>query len=196
MKKLLIASSNAGKLKEISQILAPIEIVTQASLGIKSVDETGLSFAENALLKARHASQQSNLPTLADDSGLVVPFLQGSPGIYSSRYAGNNASDEDNISKLLDALDGKHEQQREAFFYCVLVLMRYASDPMPLICSGAIKGMISTSRQGSGGFGYDPIFYIPALQCSMAELSSTQKNNISHRGIALQKLTTSLTDEL
>lgn len=195
MKSLLIATHNQGKLKEISQLLAPIEVLGQASLNITAAEETGLTFVENALLKARHASEHANLAALGDDSGLVVPSLQGAPGIYSSRYAGLHASDEDNITQLLHALKDSPDSQREAFFYCVLVLIRYPQDPMPIICSGFIKGVISHSRQGLSGFGYDPIFYLPKLKRSMAELSSTEKNRVSHRGIALQQLTARLANE-
>lgn len=196
MKKLVIATHNIGKLTEIAELLAPIEIIAQSSLNIRPVEETGQSFVENAILKARYASKQSGLPALGDDSGLVVPALQGAPGLYSSRYAGINANDEANILKLLDALKDKKQNEREAFFFCAIALVRYQNDPMPIICSGFIKGIILSKKQGKSGFGYDPVFYLPKLKRSMAELSAAEKNHISHRGIALRELTTRLLNEL
>lgn len=195
MKTLLVATQNNGKLKELTALLAPINIIGQAELDIPSIEETGLTFVENALLKARHASKLSGLPALADDSGLVVPALEGAPGIHSARYAGNQANDKDNIIKLLNEMQELKDQQREAFFYCTLVLIRHANDPMPLIASGSVKGNILTSLQGSGGFGYDPVFYLPQLQQTMAELDAVKKNRISHRGKALRLLTRELLNE-
>ena len=195
MKTLLVATQNNGKLKELTALLAPINIIGQAELDIPSIEETGLTFVENALLKARHASKLSGLPALADDSGLVVPALEGAPGIHSARYAENQANDKDNIIKLLNEMQELKDQQREAFFYCTLVLIHHANDPMPIIASGSVKGNILTSLQGSGGFGYDPVFYLPQLQQTMAELDAVKKNRISHRGKALRLLTRELLNE-
>ena len=193
MHKLVLASGNAGKLKEIHDLLAPfgMDVISMKSLGISEPEETGLTFIENAILKARHAAQQSGLPALADDSGLEVAALQGAPGIYSARYAGNDANDEDNNKKLLAALH--NQTKRSARYYCALAYLQHADDPTPIICTGSLGGEIALTAKGDGGFGYDPLFYIPAEQCHAAELSKTRKNQISHRAIALQKLLTQLT---
>lgn len=186
--KILLASSNQGKIKEFTQMLFPIEIIPQKNFGIDALEETGLSFIENALLKARYASEQCNLPAIADDSGLVVPALNGQPGIYSARYAGPESLDNENIKLLLTNLEKIPQEKRIAFFYCVLVFIQHPQDPMPIIATGQIKGEIIASPQGSNGFGYDPIFYLKDYGCTMAELSPEKKNTISHRGIALRKL--------
>ncbi len=190
MQKIVLASGNQGKLKEFSTLLAPyaMEIVTQTQLGIESAEETGLTFVENAILKARHASQASGLPALADDSGLEVDALQGAPGVFSARFAGLNASDADNNRKLLEALAQVPGVARTARYHCVLVLMRHPTDPTPLICHGQWEGRIMEAPQGSGGFGYDPLFWVPDSQCSAAELSPEEKNRLSHRGQALRLL--------
>lgn len=188
MDSLILATSNAGKIQELSALLAPIHCIPQAQLGIEPTEENQLSFVENALLKARHASKLSQQPALADDSGLVVPALNGEPGIFSARYAGVNARDEDNIAQLLKNLKAIPDTQWQAYFYCVIVIMQHPQDPTPIIASGRIDGMITTQSKGSNGFGYDPIFYLPALQCTMAEVSTATKNTISHRAIALHEL--------
>lgn len=188
MKEIILATSNPGKIAELSAILAPIICIPQASLAITDAAETGLSFVENALMKARHASREAQKAALADDSGLVVPALGGRPGIYSSRFAGPLATDKDNITLLLQQLNGIPDVKRQAFFYCAIVLVRHADDPMPLIACGQIEGQISETLSGDQGFGYDPVFYVPAKQCTMAQLPAKIKNTISHRAQALQRL--------
>lgn len=192
--KIVLASGNPGKIKELQSFLTTfsLEVVSQQSLGVEDIPETGLTFVENALLKARHASRITSLPALADDSGLVVPALQGAPGIYSARYAGPKATSEDNIKKLLIELEQKPEQDRNAFFYCILVFLLHEQDPTPLICEGIWQGAIARSRFGSGGFGYDPVFYVTSENKNAAELPITIKNKISHRGLALKALMTKL----
>lgn len=192
MNELILATSNAGKIKELAAILAPIHCIAQSDLGIESVDETGLSFIENALLKARFASHRANKPALADDSGLVVPALNGEPGIYSARFAGLNVTDTDNIQLLLHKMKSLVGEQREAYFYCAITLVRFANDPTPLVATGVFKGFITQTLQGEGGFGYDPVFYVPQFECTAAELPSTIKNQISHRAKALEQLRTLL----
>jgi len=187
--KIVLASGNQHKLEELSAALPDsIDLVSQGDLGIEGAEETGLTFVENAILKARHATMRSGLPAIADDSGLEVDFLNGSPGIYSSRYAGNDASDNDNNSKLLAALQGVPEADRTARFRCIIVYMRHAFDPMPLIVSGTWEGVILDVLKGNNGFGYDPLFYLPELKKSAAELEDFEKNRISHRGQALSQL--------
>lgn len=190
MSKCVLASGNAGKLKELQAVLAPlqIELLTQKSLGIADADETGLSFVENAILKARHACQLSGLPAIADDSGLEVDYLQGAPGIYSARYAGAGATDAANVEKLLAALQDVPDPQRSARFHCVIVYMHHAQDPVPLICHGRWEGKVLHQTVGENGFGYDPVFWVPEQQCSSAQLAPEVKNRISHRGQALQQL--------
>ena len=194
MKEIILATNNPGKIVELQAILAPIHGISQASLGIESVEETGLSFVENALLKARFASSITNKPALADDSGLVVEALQGEPGIYSARYAGVNAGDAENIACLLEKLKNKPENQRHAFFYCAIALVQHANDPTPLIACGRMFGTITTVAMGEHGFGYDPVFYIASHQCTAAQLPATIKNSISHRAKALQQLRQLLTE--
>jgi len=190
MKQLLIASSNTGKLAELRQLLAPtgIEVIPQSALGISDADETATTFVENALLKARHAARHSGLPVLADDSGLCVDALRGAPGLHSARYAGVHGDHRANIAKLLAALDGVDEDERSAHFFCVLVLLRHADDPAPLIVEGRWHGHILHAPRGAGGFGYDPVFLDPETQCSAAELAPAEKHARSHRGLALQNL--------
>jgi len=194
MTQLLVASSNRGKLQEIAKILAPLNIIGQEDYNIRPAEENACTFVENALLKARHASQASGLPALADDSGLVVDALQGAPGIYSARYAGEQASDQDNIDKLLNAMQHLDIPQRSAQFFCAMVLVRFPEDPMPMIACGHIRGHIQTHSSGSQGFGYDPVFYVDAYQKTMAELGPGIKNRISHRAQALQSLKEGLKD--
>jgi XTP/dITP diphosphohydrolase len=197
MKKIVVASNNLGKLNEIGAILAPldIEIVAQSTLGVAEADEPHFTFVENALAKARHASRSTGLPALADDSGLCVDALKGAPGVRSARFAGAPISgatpqredqDERNNLKLLDLLAS--EPNRTAHYYCVIVLMRYADDPQPLICEAEWRGEIVKTPRGSGGFGYDPLFRIPELGKTSAELAPEHKNRISHRGQALAAL--------
>lgn len=188
--RIVLASNNAGKVREINQLLAAeqIQVVPQAEYQISEAEETGLSFVENAILKARHAAQQSGLAAIADDSGIEVDALRGAPGIYSARYAGVGASDEQNVTKLLEALQSVPETERSARFQCLLVYLRHAEDPTPLICQGTWEGRIMTAARGDNGFGYDPIFWVPTHNCSAAELSSAEKNRLSHRGQALRQL--------
>ena len=188
--KLVLASGNAGKLKELQAMLAdlPLQIVPQAELGVGDVPETGLTFVENALIKARHACQATGLPALADDSGLIVDALDGAPGLYSARYAGSPTNDAANNAKLLDALREVPAEHRTARFYAVIVLLRHANDPQPLICEGSWEGRIIDELRGSNGFGYNPVFLDEALGLTAAEMSAEQKNGRSHRAIALQQL--------
>lgn len=188
MKKIVLATSNSGKIKELNALLNPIECIPQTTLGISDAVENGLSFIENALIKARHASLYANEPALADDSGLVVPALNGAPGIYSARYAGNHATDVENINLLLENMLQLTNEQREAWFYCAIALVQHAKDPTPIIATGICKGFIHDIPTGDGGFGYDPIFYLPEYQCTMAQLPAKLKNNISHRAQALKQL--------
>ncbi|WP_417581229.1 RdgB/HAM1 family non-canonical purine NTP pyrophosphatase [Nitrincola sp.] len=185
----VLASGNAGKLREFSQMLAEkhIEVLPQSAFNVSEAEETGLTFVENAILKARHACESTGLAALSDDSGLEVDALNGAPGIYSARYAGVGAGDEANIDKLLQALADKPEAERRGRYQCVLVYMRHALDPTPLICQASWEGRILTERRGEGGFGYDPVFYIPALQCSVAQLSPAEKQQHSHRGKAMRE---------
>jgi XTP/dITP diphosphohydrolase len=209
---IVLASGNQGKLSELQQLLAPLDatqrlnLITQTSLGISDAKETGLTFIENAIIKARHASAISGLPALADDSGLSVDALQGAPGIYSARYAEQDSAeqktsmgqtdqnpdraqrDSANNQKLLRALRDIPDAQRTARFYCVLVYLRHTSDPAPLVCQGSWQGYILHQPQGEGGFGYDPLFFVPGLNCSAAQLAPEQKNRVSHRGQAMQLL--------
>jgi XTP/dITP diphosphohydrolase len=188
MKKLVLASSNPGKLREFNAMLGALdlEVLPQSQFSIPDADETGLSFVENAILKARNAASHSQLPALADDSGLEVDALDGAPGIYSARYAGEGASDEANLRKLLGELREVPEGQRTARFQCVIAFMRHARDPVPLIAQGTWDGRILFEPRGSNGFGYDPVFFVPTQGCSSAELDPSVKNALSHRGQALR----------
>jgi len=187
--RIVLASGNRGKVKEFSELLAgrDVDVVPQSDFGVPDADETGLTFVENAVLKARNAASHTGLPAIADDSGLEVDYLNGAPGIYSARYAGDAGSDANN-AKLLEALNGVAEADRGARFQCLLVYLRHADDPTPLICHGTWEGRILTALQGEAGFGYDPLFYVPEEGCSAAELSADRKNEISHRGQALRCL--------
>lgn len=188
--RIVVASGNAGKLAEFNRLLgeAGVEFVAQGELGVDDIPETGLSFVENALLKARHAAQVTGLPALADDSGLCVDALDGAPGLYSARYAGEPVDPSRNIDKLLGALDGVPGQARGAYFHCTLVLLRHALDPRPLVASGEWRGRILAAPRGAGGFGYDPVFLDPQTGLTAAELEPERKNRISHRGQALRVL--------
>lgn len=190
MHRIVLASSNPGKLREFNALFADsgCEVVTQASLGIDDVEETGLTFVENALLKARHAAQLSGLPALADDSGLCVEALNGAPGLYSARYAGGHGDSAANNAKLLRTLDGMPPDQRRAFFMCALVLLRHAADPTPLIVEGRWHGRVLEAPRGPGGFGYDPLFLPDGQTQSAAELDPALKNRLSHRGQAMAQL--------
>lgn len=190
MQKVVLATGNPGKVNELADLLRDfgMDIVAQTSLGVESAEETGLTFIENAILKARHASQQTGLPAIADDSGISVDALGGAPGIYSARYAGEEATDEQNLHKLLDAMKSVPDGERQAQFNCVLVYLRHAEDPTPLVFHGRWHGIITHEPSGQGGFGYDPIFYVPELNCTSAELTKSEKQAISHRGKALAML--------
>lgn len=190
MQKVVLATGNPGKVNELADLLRDfgMDIVAQTSLGVESAEETGLTFIENAILKARHASQQTGLPAIADDSGISVDALGGAPGIYSARYAGEEATDEQNRHKLLDAMKSVPDGERQAQFNCVLVYLRHAEDPTPLVFHGRWYGIITHEPSGQGGFGYDPIFYVPELNCTSAELTKSEKQAISHRGKALAML--------
>lgn len=188
MKEIILATGNKGKIAELESLLAPIHCISQTSLEIDSVEETGLSFIENALLKARHVSRISSKPALADDSGLVVTALKGEPGIYSARYAGRHATDADNIALLLKNLEKTPESQRQGYFYCAIALVQYADDPTPIIACGQWSGFIATHPMGEHGFGYDPVFYLPSHKCTAAQLPAKIKNTISHRAKALEQL--------
>ena len=186
----VLATGNAGKVSELAELLRDfgLTITAQTELGVGSVEETGLTFIENALIKARHAARVTGLPAIADDSGLAVDALQGAPGIYSARYAGETASDTDNLNKLLTAMQDVPDTQRQAAFHCVLVYLTHADDPTPIVCYGRWPGMIAREPSGQGGFGYDPIFYLPEQRKSAAEMSKVEKSALSHRGQALQQL--------
>jgi len=184
----ILASGNAGKLREFGEVLAPlaVQLKSQAEFAVPEVEETGLCFVENAIIKARAAAQHCKLPAIADDSGLEVDYLAGAPGIHSARYSGKG--DRANNAKLLQALAGVPEQQRSARFQCVLVYMRHALDPTPLVCQASWEGLILLQPRGEYGFGYDPLFYVPEHQCSSAELAPEVKNRISHRAKASAQL--------
>ena len=190
MSQIVLASSNPGKVREIGQMLTELqlEVVPQSSFNIEDAEETGLTFVENAIIKARHASAKADLPAIADDSGLEVDALNGAPGIYSARFAGKGASDEENLQKLLTELENIPEEYRTARFQCLMVYMRHAQDPTPIICQGTWEGVITTEPRGESGFGYDPVFFIPSHQCTSAQLSPEVKNQLSHRGQALRLL--------
>jgi len=191
--RVVLASSNEGKVKEFSELLAGCDttVIPQSDFAVPDADETGLTFVENAILKARNASAHTDLPAIADDSGIEVDFLNGAPGIYSARYAGQGGSAANN-DKLLKALSGVDEEQRGARFQCLLVYLQHADDPTPIICQGTWEGRILTSPQGEAGFGYDPLFFVPEENCSAAELSAERKNQLSHRGQALRCLLAAL----
>ena len=190
MSKVVLASSNVGKLREMSALLAPLgfELLTLGSLGIPSPDESGATFLENAVLKARHAAGAAQLPAISDDSGIEVDALEGRPGVYSARFAGPDATDQENSSKLLAELHGVHPEFRQARYHCVIVFVRSADDPDPIVAHGKWEGQIVLEPRGTGGFGYDPIFLPAGLHSTAAQLSADQKNKISHRALALLAL--------
>ena len=197
-KRVVLASGNKGKLREINQLLHGLHVtaVPQTQLGVTDAEETGLTFVENAIIKARHAAQLTGLPAIADDSGIEVDALQGAPGIYSARFAGVGAGDADNVRLLLEKLHNVPEDQRSARFQCLMVYMRHAKDPTPIICQGTWEGRILRDPVGENGFGYDPVFYVPEETCSAAQLPSDVKNRLSHRGQALRRLLSELQQKL
>nr|VFK41425.1 MAG: XTP/dITP diphosphohydrolase [Candidatus Kentron sp. TC] len=190
MKKVVLASSNQGKLGELGKLLAPLDIALapQSEFGVRDVEETGTTFVENAIIKARHAAAVSGLPAIADDSGIAVDRLNGAPGIYSARYAGKGATDQENLDRLLNELADVPESERGAHFKCLMVYMRHADDPTPIIADGTWDGRILFSPRGESGFGYDPVFHVPTHHCSSAELPPDVKNALSHRGQAVREL--------
>lgn len=189
MKKIILASNNKGKIAEFNTMLDGIyQVVSMSDMQVEEVPETGLTFVENALIKARNASEQSGLPALSDDSGIVVDALNGEPGIYSARYAGNHGDDEANTQKLLDKMEDVADGKRTARFWCAIVFVEHANDPTPIIIQRGWEGGILRKKAGDNGFGYDPIFYVPTHGCASAELSPEIKNSISHRGKALVAL--------
>ncbi len=191
---IVLASGNKGKLIELEHILAPaaLKVILQQQLEVPEADETGLTFVENAIIKARNACKHSHLPSLADDSGLEVDALQGRPGIYSARYSGPGSTDQSNNEKLLVEMDRVDDPHRSARYHCALVFMRYTEDPCPLIFQGSLEGQILRAPRGNNGFGYDPLFWVPEYNCSVAELSRELKGRISHRAKAMAKLMTQL----
>ena len=195
MKQIVLASGNIGKVREINQLLSQsgFEVIPQSDFGVPEAEETGLTFIENALLKARNAAMHTGLPAIADDSGLEVDALMGAPGIYSARYAGAGASDEQNLEKLLAAMENVPDAQRTARFQCLMVCMKHAEDPTPLICQGTWEGSILREARGAHGFGYDPVFLVPQMECSSAELDPETKNSLSHRAKAMACLVEKLT---
>lgn len=195
--KLVLASGNAGKLREFQQLLADcgFEVLPQSDFAVENAEETGLTFVENAILKARHACAETGLPAIADDSGIEVDALNGRPGIYSARYSGEGANDAANNQKLLKELNGIPEEKRTARYHCVLAFMRHAEDPTPILCHCSWEGRILTEARGEGGFGYDPLFFLPDLQCTAAELDKAEKNRVSHRGRAMQMLLQALREQ-
>ncbi|MBD1569200.1 MULTISPECIES: XTP/dITP diphosphatase [Aliivibrio] len=190
MSKIVLATGNQGKVREMADILADFgfDVVAQSEYNVPDVAETGTTFIENAIIKARHAAKETGLPAIADDSGLEVDALNGAPGVYSARYSGEGATDQKNIDKMLAAMEGIPAEKRTARFHCVLVLMKHENDPTPLICHGTWEGHITTEQKGENGFGYDPIFWVSEDNCSSAELEPARKKQLSHRGQALKKL--------
>ena len=194
-RELVLASDNSGKLRELSALLSDggFSVVGQGALGVIPAEETGKTFVENAILKARNAAEQTARPAIADDSGIEVDALDGAPGVYSARFAGKGASDADNVAKLLSQLADVPFEQRRARFRCLMVYLRRADDPAPLICEGTWPGYIAASPSGENGFGYDPVFWVPEENCTAAELSPSAKNTLSHRAKALKLLVKELT---
>jgi len=196
-KKIVLATGNQGKVKEMADLLSDFgfDVFAQSKFNVSEVAETGTTFIENAIIKARHAAKETGLPAIADDSGLEVDSLLGAPGIYSARYSGENATDKQNLDKLLANMVDVPEDKRTARFHCVLVLMRHENDPTPIVCHGKWEGRILTKPSGENGFGYDPIFWVPETNCASAELDSVQKKQLSHRGKALKQLFATLSSE-
>ncbi|MFT2091686.1 XTP/dITP diphosphatase [Paraglaciecola sp. 2405UD69-4] len=198
IKEVVLATGNQGKVKELAKMLSDlgIKVLPQSDFAVGDVAETGTTFVENAIIKARHGAKITGLPTIADDSGLAVDALGGAPGVYSARYSGDNATDQSNILKLLDAMADVPANKRQAKFLCVLVFMRHADDPTPIICQGEWAGEITTKQDGDNGFGYDPVFWVPEKNCSSAQLTPEQKNALSHRGKALTLLLSQLKQKM
>ncbi len=194
MQKLVIASGNKGKLRELAALLEPLDydVHTQAEFNVPDVEETGTTFVENAIIKARNAALHTGLPAVADDSGIEVDALDGAPGVYSARFSAPDATDEKNNALLIEKLRDVPETQRSARYRAVIVYMRHAADPSPIICEGSWEGLIVLEPQGDGGFGYDPYFWVPSHGCTSAQLSADQKNALSHRGQALRELVSKL----
>ncbi len=188
--KIVLASGNAGKVREINKLFTGcgIEVIPQSEFNVSEVPETGTTFVENAIIKARHAAQCTGLPAIADDSGIEVDALNARPGVYSARYAGEGASDLDNNNKMLSELEGIADAERTARYWCILAFMRHEDDPVPIITQASWEGRILEAPRGDGGFGYDPIFYVPTHACSGGELALEEKNKISHRALALQTM--------
>lgn len=188
--RIVFASNNPGKVREVAELLrsAAFELIPQSDFLVPEAEESGLTFVENAIIKARNACRHTGLPAIGDDSGIEVDALGGEPGIHSSRFAGENASDADNNTLLLAELAGVPDERRTARFQCVMVYLRHAEDPTPLICQGTWEGRILADPRGNGGFGYDPLFWVPERDCSAAELDPAEKNRLSHRGRALRLL--------
>lgn len=195
--KIILASNNKGKLREFNDMFAEtdINIVPQGEFNVEDAIEDGLSFVENAIIKARHACKETNLPSIADDSGLEIDFLKGAPGIYSARYSGEHGNDRAHNQLVIEQLNGLAKEKRTGRFQCVLAFMRHAEDPTPLICQASWEGLLLDKECGSNGFGYDPIFWVPEHQCSSAELSKEVKNSLSHRGKALRLLLAALKEK-
>jgi XTP/dITP diphosphohydrolase len=189
-KKIVLASGNTGKLREFQQLLqgCGFEVIPQSDFNVTNAEETGTTFVENAIIKARHACQQTGLAAIADDSGIEVDALNGRPGVYSARYAGEHSTDEKNNEKLLMELKNIPTEKRTARYHAVLAYMRHADDPTPILCHGTWEGVILTEPRGKNGFGYDPLFFVPSHNCASAELDKAEKNRISHRGKAMQEL--------
>ncbi len=194
---IVLASNNAGKLREFHNMFNAkgINIISQKEFHVEDADETGLSFIENAIIKARHACLKTQHPAIADDSGLAVDFLDGAPGIYSARYAGEHGNDKKNNQKLLDALKGQPKENRRAHFICALAFMRHAEDPTPIVCQAHWDGYILEQEQGENGFGYDPLFWLPEQNCTSAQLSKEDKNMMSHRAKALMLLLNAMQEQ-
>jgi XTP/dITP diphosphohydrolase len=192
--RVVLASGNPGKVREFNALLADfhLQVVPQSAFAVPEAEETGLTFVENAILKARNASLHTGLPAIADDSGIEVDALNGAPGVRSARYAGPGADDATNVAKLLESLADVPEEARTARFQCVVVYLRRAEDPTPLICQGTWEGRITGEPRGANGFGYDPVFYVPTHDCTAAELVAATKNGLSHRGQALRRLVEAL----
>jgi XTP/dITP diphosphohydrolase len=188
-KQIVLASGNPGKIREIQAILKTHTLIAQSQFNVPEAEETGTTFVENAIIKARNAAEYCKMPAIADDSGISVDALGGAPGVISARYAGIDASDLENLEKLLNDLQNVPKQQKTARFICVMVLLQHADDPIPIIAQGTWEGIILSEPIGENGFGYDPIFWVPERNCASAQLSPEVKNNISHRAIALQHLT-------
>lgn len=193
-RRVVLASGNPGKLRELRALLADLDltILAQADLGVGDGQETGLTFVENAIIKARHAARVTGLPAIADDSGIEVDALGGSPGVFSARYAGSGADDRANLEKLLADVADVPDPARTARFHCVMVYLRHGLDPTPLVCDGVWEGRLLRAPRGSQGFGYDPIFFVPTHDCTCAELAPAEKNRISHRARAAQALSQAL----